>query len=137
MVGPLRALTLAHAGDGDDTALALTLTLTLALMLVLMLTALPTALAHAGTGAESGAGAQGRNALYTQWGPALLRSINATTSDPDGSGILWSDPDHPVIGYGFQVLLLVVVVVLLLLKGASCWIVLPQVGGRWLCGDCA
>jgi len=32
----------------------------------------------------------------------LERSINATTSDPDGSGLLWSNTSRPMVGYGFQ-----------------------------------
>ena len=41
-------------------------------------------------------------ALYTRWRRPLLRSLDATVVSPDGSGLLWSDPRQPIIGYGFQ-----------------------------------
>ena len=41
-------------------------------------------------------------AQYRAWAPALLRSLEATATAPDGSGLLWSNTSAPVIGYGFQ-----------------------------------
>ena len=40
--------------------------------------------------------------LQTKWGPALLKSLDATATAPDGSGLLWSNTSTPIIGYGFR-----------------------------------
>ena len=40
--------------------------------------------------------------LYAMWGPTLLRSLNATTTAPDDSSLLWSNTTRPVVNYGFQ-----------------------------------
>eukprot|EP00040_Diaphanoeca_grandis_P043093 m.266966 g.266966 ORF g.266966 m.266966 type:complete len:535 (-) comp70459_c0_seq1:2-1606(-) len=44
------------------------------------------------------AGAQ----FYNKWLPVLLKSLQATTKAPDGSGLLWSNITRPMVGYGFQ-----------------------------------
>ena len=40
--------------------------------------------------------------LFAKWARALERGMNATTSDPSGSGLLWSNTSRPMVGYGFQ-----------------------------------
>ena len=42
-------------------------------------------------------------AFYHRWSAALERGMNATTKDPSGSGLLWSNTSSPTVGYGFQV----------------------------------
>jgi hypothetical protein len=44
----------------------------------------------------------GGAAFYKKWLPTLLLSLNVTTKDPDGSGLLWSNTSRPQLGYGFQ-----------------------------------
>lgn len=40
--------------------------------------------------------------LVGKWSAVLATSLRATNTDPDGTGLLWSDPAMPTIGYGFQ-----------------------------------
>ena len=40
--------------------------------------------------------------MTVRTGPALARSIRATTTSPKGNGLLWSNTSRPMIGYGFQ-----------------------------------
>lgn len=54
--------------------------------------------AHLWAHAEPAAAA----ALYRKWVPRLLRGLAATTKDPDGSGLVWSNTSRPMVGYGFQ-----------------------------------
>ncbi len=42
------------------------------------------------------------HALFAKWKDALLNSFDATTKDPGGSGLLWSNTSDPQVGYGFQ-----------------------------------
>jgi hypothetical protein len=44
--------------------------------------------------------------FYKRWASALELGMNATTSDPAGSGLLWSNTSRPMVGYGFQVSIL-------------------------------
>ena len=46
--------------------------------------------------------AEEKNAFYKKWGPALERGMNATTHDPEGSGLLWSNISAPVVGYVYS-----------------------------------
>ena len=36
--------------------------------------------------------------FYTRWAPVLERGLNATTHDPSGSGLLWSNESSPNVG---------------------------------------
>ena len=63
-------------------------------------------------------------AFYSKWAAPLERSINATQTDPEGSGLLWSNTSAPNVGYGFQVVPLsvstvVVVVVVVVVQSCS------------------
>ena len=40
--------------------------------------------------------------FFQKWAYPLERGMNATTSDPAGSGLLWSNTSRPMVGYGFQ-----------------------------------
>lgn len=41
-------------------------------------------------------------ALFLKYKDTMLRTLQATTKDPDGSGMLWSNTSNPQVGYGFQ-----------------------------------
>ena len=43
-----------------------------------------------------------KNNFYKKWSSVLELAMNATTSDPNGSGLLWSNVSRPMVGYGFQ-----------------------------------
>ena len=49
-------------------------------------------------GASTAAG----KALFLKYKEAMLKSMKATTKEPDGSGLLWSNTSDPQVGYGFQ-----------------------------------
>ncbi len=41
-------------------------------------------------------------ALFLKYKDAMLKSFQATSKDPAGSGLLWSNTSDPQVGYGFQ-----------------------------------
>ena len=43
---------------------------------------------------------EARARFYRKWGTALLKTMAATTAAP--TGLLWSDPKRPMVGYGFK-----------------------------------
>ena len=43
-----------------------------------------------------------QHAFFVRWAPALERALNATTKDPRGTGLVWSNTTAPNVGYGFQ-----------------------------------
>jgi hypothetical protein len=53
-------------------------------------------------GPRLGSGGRRGAAFYKKWLPSLLTSMEATTKDPEGSGLLWSNTSRPMVGYGFQ-----------------------------------
>ena len=57
---------------------------------------------HEHCGGRLGCVFQKRQTMIVRTGPALARSIRATTTSPRGNGLLWSNTSRPMIGYGFQ-----------------------------------
>ena len=41
-------------------------------------------------------------AFFNKYKAAMAKSLAATTKDPAGSGLLWSNTSAPMVGYGFQ-----------------------------------
>lgn len=44
-----------------------------------------------------------KEAFYKRWASPLELALNATATDPSGSGLLWSNTSAPNVGYGFHV----------------------------------
>ena len=42
------------------------------------------------------------HALFSKYKVAMVKSFDATSKDPAGSGLLWSNTTDPQVGYGFQ-----------------------------------
>ena len=42
------------------------------------------------------------HALFLKYKDAMVKSFDATSKDPAGSGLLWSNTTDPQVGYGFQ-----------------------------------